>query len=184
MPDAFRFSVKVPKDISHVRGLANAESATYQFIDEIKPLQEKLGCILVQLAPSLSFDEATVAAFFTALRRTYAGPVAVEPRHASWAEPAAMALLRHYNCSEVAADPIVVQFPSRKNSGFAYFRLHGWPHVYSSSYSEAFIAGIGDNMTAQPEGSDVWCIFDNTARGAATANALSLQRRISGRQLA
>jgi uncharacterized protein YecE (DUF72 family) len=28
---------------------------------------------------------------------------------------------------------------------------------------------------AWPGGTDVWCIFDNTAVGAATANALAMQ---------
>jgi uncharacterized protein YecE (DUF72 family) len=179
VPESFRFSVKVPKAISHVRGLVDARTAIHQFIDDIEPLHRKLGCILLQLPPSLGFDEAIADAFFADLRATYVGPVALEPRHASWTQSPAIALLQRYDCDVVWADPAVVPLATRNKPGFAYFRLHGWPHVYSSSYSEAFIADIAGRISALPKGSDAWCIFDNTARGAAIPNAIAMQRRIA-----
>jgi hypothetical protein len=37
---------------------------------------------------------------------------------------------------------------------------------------------VGRNASAQSSASDVWCIFDNTVSGAATANALDIQTRL------
>ena len=54
-----------------------------------------------------------------------------------------------------------------------YFRLHGSPVMYHSSYDALFLDGIAravKTYTRVP----VWCIFDNTARGAATVNAIEL----------
>jgi len=179
VPEDFRFSVKLPKVITHERGLAGAESAIARFVDEIGPLHHKLGCLLLQLPPGLAFDEAIADSFLAALRVAYSGPVAVEPRHASWAQPAAEALLRRYHCDAVWADPVVIRLAPRKTPGLAYFRLHGHPHVYSSSYSAAFIRDMAGRLSAAAASSDVWCVFDNTAQGAAVTNAISLQRSLS-----
>jgi uncharacterized protein YecE (DUF72 family) len=171
--------VKLPKVITHERGLAGAESALARFVDEIGPLHHKLGCLLLQLPPGLAFDEAIADSFLAALRVAYSGPVAVEPRHASWAQPPAEALLRRYHCDAVWADPVVIRLAPRKTPGLAYFRLHGHPHVYSSSYSAAFIRDMAGRLSAAAASSDVWCVFDNTAQGAAVTNAISLQRSLS-----
>ena len=61
---------------------------------------------------------------------------------------------------------------------FAYYRLHGAPRMYYSAYDCAFVA----ELTAQMRGAaakEVWCIFDNTASGAATANALAMQTQLA-----
>ena len=61
-----------------------------------------------------------------------------------------------------------------------YIRLHGSPTMYHSSYGEEYLDRVADRMTAAARHADaVWCIFDNTARGAATVNALGLLARLS-----
>ncbi|TCM52727.1 hypothetical protein C8J36_108172 [Rhizobium sp. PP-F2F-G48] len=49
-------------------------------------------------------------------------------------------------------------------------RLHGAPKIYSSSYDDAEIARLRD---ALPDNG--WCVFDNTASGAAIGNALTMR---------
>jgi uncharacterized protein YecE (DUF72 family) len=61
----------------------------------------------------------------------------------------------------------------------AYFRLHGSPRVYYSSYDGAYLDALAariDGLAAQ--GIRCWCIFDNTTLGAGTSNALDLQARL------
>lgn len=55
---------------------------------------------------------------------------------------------------------------------FAYYRLHGSPRTYYSSYDEAALRDVARRLGggARP----AWCIFDNTAFGAAAGNALDL----------
>ena len=54
-----------------------------------------------------------------------------------------------------------------------YYRLHGSPDMYYSSYDAAYLDRLADRLRHVGR-SPVWCIFDNTARGAATLNAIEL----------
>ena len=60
--------------------------------------------------------------------------------------------------------------------GLVYVRLHGSPRMYYSSYSKATLQALALKLRESADGSaEVWCVFDNTASGAAVANALELQ---------
>jgi uncharacterized protein YecE (DUF72 family) len=53
--------------------------------------------------------------------------------------------------------------------------LHGSPRIYHSAYNERYLQALAEQMqVAAAEGAAVWCIFDNTASGAALGNALAL----------
>ncbi len=178
VPPGFRFSVKVPRAITHERRLADAGPALDAFLAGPAALGPALGCLLVQLPPSLAFDAATADAFFAELRARHAGPVAAEPRHAGWFTPAADALLAGWRVARVAADPARVPAAAEPGGwpGNAYYRLHGSPRTYYSAYDAAFLDALAPRLAAAPAGA--WCIFDNTALGAATADALGLLARL------
>jgi uncharacterized protein YecE (DUF72 family) len=93
VPEGFRFSVKIPKQISHERRLLDCEDALDEFLSQCSGLGDRLGCLLLQLPPSLAFDAASTEAFFKTLRQRFDGAVVLEPRHESWvsAEPLLMA---------------------------------------------------------------------------------------------
>lgn len=181
VPDGFRFCVKVPKQITHERRLVDCGEALDRFLHECNELGETLGCLLLQLPPSLAFDMTTAGAFIETLRARYSGPLALEPRHKSWVD--ADALLVQAQISRVAADP--APFPEASEPGgwpgFRYYRLHGSPRIYHSAYGEDWLDALAEHITVQANGATCWCIFDNTASGAATANALSLRRRVQQR---
>ncbi len=84
VPAAFRFCVKVPKQITHERRLVDCDELLARFLSECGELGEKLGCLLLQLPPSLALDPASAARFVEALRARHEGPVVIEPRHRSW----------------------------------------------------------------------------------------------------
>src|SRR3954468_12858177 len=50
-PDDFRFSVKLPKAMTHERGLIDCGALLDRFAAEVSGLGDKLGIVLVQLAP-------------------------------------------------------------------------------------------------------------------------------------
>src|SRR5579863_204234 len=56
VPDSFRFSVKLPKAITHDARLVDTEALLDEFLQAAGQLGDKLGCWLVQLPPSLPFD--------------------------------------------------------------------------------------------------------------------------------
>lgn len=175
VPVGFRFSVKVPKLISHVQRLQACDQALDEFVLQCSGLGDRLGCLLVQLPPSLAFDESVVEAFFISLRRCFPGPVVLEPRHESWT--GAEALLVHYHIAQVAVDPSRISTDSTPRGwpGLKYWRLHGSPRIYYSPYELPRLERLGGELqTATAEGQSAWCIFDNTASGAALGNALTL----------
>lgn len=62
-----------------------------------------------------------------------------------------------------------------------YFRILRAPH-YHSAYSRDWLARLaGELRQCRQAGIPCWCIFDNTASGAAVANALTLQALLSAR---
>lgn len=63
VPSTFRFSVKVPKRITHELRLQRCETALDEFLEHSLQLREKLGCLLIQLPPSLSYEPAIASAF-------------------------------------------------------------------------------------------------------------------------
>jgi uncharacterized protein YecE (DUF72 family) len=177
VPANFRFSVKIPKTITHTARLDVTRDVIAAFIDEVSVLEAKLGCLLVQLPPSLAYDARTAGTFFQRLTATTVVPIACEPRHESWFASDADTLLRGFHVARVAADPARVSSASDPggNQQFSYFRLHGSPKVYYSSYSDEYIHRLADRLRCESdERRRVWCIFDNTTLGAATRNALDL----------
>ena len=179
VPDGFRFAVKAPKAITHQARLEGCGELLARFLDETAELGDKRGPVLVQLPPKLAFEGAVARAFFEDLRGRFSGPVACEPRHASWFEVAVDDLLTGMEVARVAADPARVPAAAEPGgwSGLRYWRLHGWPRIYYDSYGPEVIAQLAADLRASAV--DAWCVFDNTVSGAAAANALELQARLA-----
>lgn len=181
VPAGFRFAVKVPKEATHTRKLVGTEDVLDRFLPEATSLGEKLGPLLVQLPPSLAFSAAVAEEFFAALRGRFAGDVVLEPRHASWFDTKPERLVAKFRVARVAADPAVVERAGDPGGWdrLVYYRLHGSPKVYYSAYDDGYLAALADRLTSAANSAAVWCIFDNTAEGAATANALDVLCRLS-----
>lgn len=179
-PPTFRFSVKLPRSITHDARLKDTEELQRVFMDQARGLGARLGCLLVQLPPSLTFDAPVAEAFFRSLRRLDSEiGIAVEPRHASWFTAEGDALLAHWQAARVLADPVLHGAGTMPGGwhGLVYCRLHGSPRTYYSAYEPALIGALARRIQAAThEARSVWCIFDNTASGAATGNALDLQQ--------
>jgi len=181
VPEHFRFAVKIPRQITHEQRLRDASSKLDRFLNEVSHLGGKLGPLLVQLPPSLSFDAEIAHDFFAMMRERYAGPVACEPRHPSWFETHAEQVLTKFEIARVATD--LASIPGAESPGgwssFIYYRFHGSPRMYYSAYSPNFLALLAGTLrTYAARDVAVWCIFDNTAEGAATNNALELLHQL------
>jgi uncharacterized protein YecE (DUF72 family) len=167
--------LKVPRQITHELRLVNCEQALDEFLGQCGGLGERLGCLLVQLPPSLTFDEAIAQAFFKALKDRYGGAVILEPRHESWV--AGKSLLTANRITQAAVDPSRISTDSSPLQGqqTQYWRLHGSPRIYYSAYELPYLENLANRLrAAAAEGVIPWCIFDNTASGAALHNALEL----------
>jgi uncharacterized protein YecE (DUF72 family) len=181
-PAGFRFAVKLPRTVTHTARLVDAMPAFDEFHAQVDGLGDRLGCLLVQLAPSLAFDEAVVAAFLGDVRRRHAGALALEARHPSWFTAGADALLAGFRVARVLADPVL--HPGGESPGgwpgLVYVRMHGAPRVYWSAYDDAVLARVAARLVqAREEGAQCWCVLDNTAGGEAVGNALALAGAVS-----
>jgi uncharacterized protein YecE (DUF72 family) len=178
VPEAFRFSVKLPRTITHEAKLVDAMPFLDAFLDQAGGLGNKLGPLIVQLAPRHAFDADIVAAFFEQFRTRFAGDIVCEPRHASWFDGPAEALMAAYRVARVAADPVL--HPGAESPGgwpgLVYFRWHGSPEVYRSRYGEERVRTLAGRLR---QCSNAWAILDNTMLGHAFFDALALQAALA-----
>ena len=187
-PDTFQFAVKAPKTVTHTALLVKTGGALMEFFEAVHGLGSKLGPVLFQLPPKLSYDEGIATEFFGTVRELHHGSVVLEPRHASWFGVSAERLLRSFEVARAAADP-----PKGSESaaapggwvGISYWRLHGTPRTYYSNYEEEWLQGFIERVQSRFTRSvdeDAWVIFDNTAMGHATANAVWLHSAMKQQQ--
>lgn len=139
----------------------------------------KLGVLLLQLPPTLAFDASVAERFFAQLRERHAGAVACEPRHVSWFALEAERLLRAYSIARAGADPARVPRATVPGGDhrIEYVRLHGSPRMYYDAYDDAALERVARRLSRRTAVTrERWCLFDNTALGAAQVDAVRLQR--------
>jgi uncharacterized protein YecE (DUF72 family) len=180
-PEDFRFAVKLSKAVTHGAKLCRCGAELVAFFDNVRPLGEKLGPVLVQLPPKLAFDEGTAREFFETVRELHQGQVVVEPRHASWFAPGVDRMLREFEVARAMADPpqgsALAGGPGGW-TGLRYFRLHGSPRKYWSEYGEDFLRTMAKRIESEKRAKEVWVIFDNTASNHALGNAMELRKML------
>lgn len=203
-PDGFKFSVKGPQLVTHIRRLKNCTQELANFFAS-GPLAmgDRLGPFVWQLPPNLAFDPEPFAAFLSLLPRdidaylALAGQAdgarakpyleangitsirhAIEPRHASFDHPAANALLRQHNVARVIAD--TTENPSRDlTADFAYCRLQGPARPDAEGYTEADITDWAKTIGCwRDQGHDTFAYFVHEDKLHAPANAIALRRAL------
>ena len=188
-PPGFRFSVKLPRSISHDARLRRVREPLLRFLAEVAGLGDRLAVLLVQLPPSFEFEARPAQRFFALLGDLFAGAVVCEPRHPSWFTPSAERTLVACRVGRVGADP--ARCPQARDPGgwrgedgdgrgaVVYHRWHGAPRMYWSRYDIAWLQARADALKRWPAEADCWCVFDNTAGGGAISNALELSAMLA-----
>lgn len=173
----------MPRTITHDLALRGARRPLEEFLDQTASLGEKRGPVLVQLPPSQAFEAGVARRFFDLLRSRHHGPVVFEPRHPTWLSAEADVLLVRHEIARVAADPPPMAGAEVPGGwpGFVYYRLHGSPRKYWSRYDRRSLAVWVDALRSVPPSVEAWCVFDNTASGAAIENAAELQALVAPR---
>ena len=99
-PDNFRFCLKTPREITHDFKLSGAQAfdSMLNFLEAASLLEDKLGAILLQFAPSYQIDQMeTLDHFLARLPDRYR--YAVEFRHQSWFQADTVECLKDYGIS-------------------------------------------------------------------------------------
>jgi uncharacterized protein YecE (DUF72 family) len=172
----FIWALKASKYITHTKRLKAPEEPLGRFYAAASELKEKLGPILFQLPPSLSFDEKEFESFCQSLnphlRHT------LEVRHPSWITDRLFSVLERYNIAFCIADT-AGRYPYYEvaTANFVYVRLHGSKKLYASDYSEVELQTWAQKIEAW--GKDTYLYFDNDFGGYAVKNAKRLKGILS-----
>ncbi len=181
-PDDFLFALKGGRYLTHMRKLKDPLQPLANFLASgVLRLREKLGPILWQFPPFLSFNEDRFKAFFDLLPRDtielakvakHHAPflkrrVALEPdarrpvrhavefRHESFLSDKFIDLLRSHNIALVIAD-VASKFPTAEDvtADWVYVRLHGARQLYVSGYTPREITHWAKRIRAWNKGSE------------------------------
>jgi uncharacterized protein YecE (DUF72 family) len=209
-PEKFQFSVKVPETITHNKRLDVKKGAITdfeEFLDKISPLKRanKLGAILIQLAPSFTVNDfKNVQGFLdrlpmntnktaTTTNNNGGGSYhyALEFRHPSWKTEGPWEMLKHYNIAAVITDS-----PPQENLQFlsdviittadhSFVRFHGrntkshywYNYLYSKEELEPWVEKV-NQIRSQTKVLRVY--FNNHYGGKAVVNALQFKQLTGG----
>jgi uncharacterized protein YecE (DUF72 family) len=160
------------------------------FIKRAKPMGEKLGCILIQLPPSLVYEEKKIERFVEDIQvvtaRNYGIRFALEPRHKSWSDEikAVVKLLRKANIALVFAQSrdMLSIAPEDKNitADFAYIRFHGPEQFAASRYGEELLQPWSERtQELLSQGLDVFVYFNNDINGHAIYDARAFSQLLA-----
>ena len=155
---------------------------TFSIVSSRKPANSAtgLGPCWFNFRQVCRFRLAWAEAFLGALRERFDGEIALEPRHASWFTATPEQLMTRFHIARVAADPAVLEVAAEPGGwdGLVYYRLHGSPRMYYSKYSDEYLDSLATKLAETARSASVWCIFDNTAEGAAFANGMGMLARL------
>lgn len=141
-------------------------------------LEDRLGLILLQIAPNTPYDPERLKKAFLAFRNPK--KVAIEFRHKGWFTNEIRDLLCSFGIVFCTADSPKTKLSEWVTSDAAYIRLHGRQRWYSYNYTYQEldeIANLATRMAAQ--GAErVYIFFNNDFEGFAPQNAQSLQKML------
>ena len=171
-PAGFRWAVKANRYITHIKRIKGIREPLKRFFAAAECLQEKLGPILFQLPPSLSFDEEEFRRFCSHLPEDHL--FVLEVRHPSWADKRVATMLSDYNIALCISDT-AGRYPyvEEDSATFMYARLHGSQELYVSEYTEEELQAYAQKIRAWSK--ETYVYFDNDFGGYAVKNAQRLK---------
>ncbi|HUP12609.1 MAG TPA: DUF72 domain-containing protein [Niastella sp.] len=181
VPSHFRFTFKVPKTVTHAKGLQFSVAEVERFAETVAHIGDKKGCLLVQLPPSVKRErQEELEGLLECLHDDATGwRIAVEFRHNSWYDRGVYRVLQGYDATLVIQDlPASAAPPIQVAEDFAYLRFHGPEGGYRGSYDKTTLAGYAGRIVEGIKGGkDIYVYFNNTM-GDAIGNLQTLNKLI------
>ncbi len=169
-PADFRFAVKAPRAITHYKKFNDTADIISSFYETINNgLKEKLGPVLFQTPPSLHYDEEKLERIINSLDSSFIN--VFEPRHISWWQQSVYDVLAKHNITfcgmshPTLPDDVIINTPN------IYYRFHGVPNLYRSSYSTEFLQKVVDAVKADKQAKHGWFYFNNDYDAVGVENA-------------
>lgn len=173
-PKEFKFSIKVPKTITHIKRMENCKEEIEKFYEIARDgLKDKLGCVLFQLPPSFSFTREKLEAVIAAMNPEFTN--VVEFRHESWWRQDVFEILRDNNITFCSANYPKLPTDIIKTSQTGYVRMYGNPKLFYSEYTKEQIENLYNEVKSQ-NFKQAYIYFNNTASTAGIINALETKK--------
>ena len=176
-PPSFKFSLKGSRFITHIKKLKATEELVKGFYRLAETLQEKLGCVLWQIPPSLKIDPELLEGFVRQLPRSC--PNVIEFRHKSWyVEEVYQLLKKHHTAFCIVSAPRLPD-DAMVTAPTAYIRFHGVDSWYRYHYSDQALGQWAERIKGLPA-EDCFIYFNNDYQAYAVKNATTLRQLLPG----
>jgi uncharacterized protein YecE (DUF72 family) len=177
-PEGFKFSIKVPKTITHIKRLTDCREEIQKFYSiSSEGLKDKLACVLFQLPPSFSYSPERLEAVIAAINPDFNN--VVEFRNESWWRQDVMEILGNNNISFCTVNYPKLPAAVIKTTQTGYVRMHGNPKLFYSEYTKRQIESLYNEIQKQ-NFKEVYLYFNNTASAAGIINALQAKELNNG----
>ena len=183
VPDDFRFSLKLSKEVTHAKELKDGLSFIEKFMQSAKGAGDKKGCLLIQFPGKITLDYyekvETILHHIQSNDPQGEWKRAVEFRSNTWYAGETRDLLNEFGATMVLHDiPKSRNNEVYGNADFIYLRFHGPKGDYRDSYPDQFLKDRAAEIKKWiREGKDVYVYFNNTI-GSAYENAVYLQKLV------
>jgi len=184
VPEGFKFTFKLWKEITHQKGLVFSPDAVRLFMETIAQAGDKKGCLLVQFPPSVKMGNfRQLEQLLRQVRENDAGfswKTAIEFRHPSLYHQDVYDLLNNYQMGLVIHDKPPAHTPlSDSELDFIYLRFHGPDGSYRGSYGDDVLYEYSEYIKEWLSlGKTVFVYFNNTM-GDAILNLETLKRYVA-----
>jgi len=187
VPDGFRFTYKLWRDITHVKNLLFNDVDIQRFMKVINTVADKKGCLLIQFPPKLDLSAAKqIERLLINIRQ--ADPdsewtLFLEFRKLYWYTEEIHEMLAIYNAHLVLHDKAGSQTEfAEQESPYVYLRFHGPGGNYRGSYSDDFLYEYSQYINYWlADGKTVYAYFNNTM-GDAVKNLITLNKFVKSSQ--
>ncbi len=184
VPDGFRFTYKLWRDITHVKDLLFKEDDVYRFMQVINAAGDKKGCLLVQFPPGLQLTAIRqLEKLLISIRE--ADPdnqwdLFVEFRKMFWYTEEVHQLLENYEAGIVLHDKAGSQTDFMDQEGRSvYLRFHGPGGNYRGSYTDDFLYEYSNYIRSWLDDSKTVYAYFNNTMGDAVNNLVTLNTFVS-----
>ncbi len=173
-PNDFRFTLKGPRVITHVKRLHETEEELTRFLDSIQDLRAKLSLLLWQFPPSFKYDTYDYKEKLTEFMARLPQDIkhVFEFRHKSWFNDEFYALLNQHGIGFVINDSSRWAAAEVITGDVVYIRFHGPTRLYASSYDQAALTAWAEKIKQWLTHYDVYIYFNNDIGGYAIENSV------------
>ena len=178
-PMGFTISLKANRQITRMENPNEASGLMDRFYALADSLDEKLGCILFELPPSMEFDADWLRSLVSQMDKGHRN--AIEFRDKSWWNAEAFSALERRNIAFCSSSAPGLPETFRATADFAYARFHGSKRWYDYNYPKAELGKWAQKMRLF--NGDSYAYFNNDMYAHAVENAAQFREMLKSKKV-